>query len=313
MEIDRVAVELRDTVARQPRLDLRRKIFRIAGRAGPRVIKWPTVAGVTIGRARINGVRVRTYEPTEVRSDVELLWIHGGGMIIGAPPMDDLLCTETAARLGIRITSVDYRLAPEHRFPAPLDDCYSVWLGMAHRLGSAARIVVGGQSAGGGLAASLVQRLHDGAEAHAEAHAGAHPIARPLAQWLFSPMLDDRTAADRSLDDLDHFMWNNASNYLGWKALLGRVPGSAEVPPYAVAARRDDLSGLPRTWLGVGDIDLFHNEDLDYARRLAAADVDVVVNVVAGAPHGFESVVPDAELARRFRSEAQDWLASVIA
>jgi acetyl esterase/lipase len=296
MEIDRVHPELRDVVSRLTDLNPERKLMRVIGRIGPRLIRWPKAPGVSIGKDRIGGVRVRTYTPERITTDAELLWIHGGGMMIGAPAMDDLLLTETSARFGLRVTSVDYRLAPEAPFPAPLDDCAAVWRGMTRRSGASARIVVGGQSAGGGLAAALVQRIHD--------EGGTQPIA----QWLFCPMLDDRTAAETSHDDLAHFVWNNRTNRVGWRALLSLEPGAPSVPPYSVPARREDLTGLPPAWIGVGDIDLFHDEDLAYAERLEDAGVHVATSVVPGAPHGFESIAADSGVARNFRRAAQDWL-----
>jgi acetyl esterase/lipase len=296
MEIDRVHPELRDAVTRVPELDLERRFSRILGRVGPRLMRAPRIPGVSIGKDRIGGVRVRTYAPERVATDGELLWIHGGGMVIGAPAMDDLLLSETAARFGMRITSVDYRLAPETPFPAPLDDCAAVWHGMVARSGAGARIVVGGLSAGGGLAAALVQRIHD------------EGSTQPVAQWLFCPMLDDRTAADRSHDDAEHFVWSNHKNRVGWRSLLSLEPGAPSVPPYSVPARREDLRGLPPAWIGVGDIDLFHDEDLAYAERLREAGVAVATTVVPGAPHGFESVAARTGVARDFRRTAQDWL-----
>jgi len=158
---------------------------------------------------------------------------------------------------------------------------------------------VGGESAGGGLAASLVQRLHD---------EGAHPIG----QWLFCPMLDDCTAARRELDAVDHFIWNNTANRFGWASYLGREPGAAEVAEYAVPARRTDLAGLPPAWICVSDIELFHDEDVDYARRLEAAGVPVTLDLVAGAPHGFESWAADTAPARALIGRAQAWLADVV-
>jgi acetyl esterase/lipase len=296
VEIERVHPELRDAVTRMPDMDYERRILRAVGRIGPRLLRFPATPGVSIGRDRIGGVRVRTYAPERVLTDVELLWIHGGGMVIGAPAMDDALLSETASRFGMRITSVDYRLAPENPFPAPLDDCAAAWRGLVRRAGASARIVVGGQSAGGGLAAALVQRIHD------------EGGTQPLAQWLFCPMLDDRTAADRSHDDTAHFVWNNRKNRVGWRSLLSIEPGAPTVPPYSVPARREDLTGLPPAWIGVGDIDLFHDEDLAYAERLDDAGVDVAITVVPGAPHGFESVAAQSGPARDFRRAAQDWL-----
>ncbi len=232
---------------------------------------------------RDGDVRLRIYTP-ERADGSGLLWIHGGGLVIGSPKMDDRLCGETAQQLGTTIVSVDYRLAPKHPYPAAIDDCHAAWrwlLAHADELGiDSGRVAIGGQSAGGGLAACLVQRLHD---------EGAHVAA----QWLFCPMLDDRTAADRTHDATEHFVWNNRSNLFGWSSYLGGAPGAASVPPYAAGARRDDLSGLPPTWIYTSDIELFHDEDVAYARRLEAAGVDVTLEVVHAAPHGFEAWATD--------------------
>lgn len=296
MELERVDPTLRDAITSMRGVGIDRRLGRMIGRVAPRFARFPRTPGVRIGRDRIGGVRVRTYAPAELRSDAVLLWIHGGGMLIGAPHIDDQLCTETADRVGIRIVSVDYRLAPEHPFPAPLDDCARVLAGLVER--GERRIVVGGQSAGAGLAASLAQRQLD---------AGG---VQPIAQLLFCPMLDDRTAADPSLDAGRHFVWDNSDNRLGWRSLLRREPGAASVPAHAVPARRTDLRGLPPAWIGVGDIDLFHAEDVAYAERLRAAGVEVELVVVPGAPHGFESIAADTDLARAHRAAAQAWLLS---
>jgi len=233
-----------------------------------------------------------------------LLWIHGGGFVIGRAAQNDRFCGAAARDLGIVVVSVEYRKAPEHRFPAGLDDCHAGWTWMQQQAAALgidpARVAVGGESAGGGLAASLVQRLHD---------AGG---TQPAAQWLFCPMLDDRTAARRELDDVGHFVWTNRLNRSGWRAYLGAEPGAATVPPYAVAARRDDLSGLPPAWIGVGDIDLFADEDRAYAERLRAVGVAATLDVVPGAPHGFEIWAPDSTLAREHVARAQAWLRGTL-
>lgn len=298
MELERVAPELRDAVARLGGVPLERRIGRTIGRVAPRLMRWPREPGVRIRRARVGGVRVRTYAPEALRSDAVLLWVHGGGMLIGAPQMDDRFCSETAARVGIRVVSVDYRLAPEHPFPAPLDDCARAYAGLVAR--GLARIAVGGQSAGAGLAAALAQRLLD--------EGGPQPIA----QLLDCPMLDDRTAADGALDDEAHFVWDNRENRLGWRSLLGQEPGAPGVPEHAVPARRADLRGLPPAWIGVGTIDLFHDEDLAYAERLREAGVEVDLHVVPGAPHGLLAIAAGSALAERYRRAAQDWLRARI-
>ncbi|HEY0261248.1 MAG TPA: alpha/beta hydrolase [Lacisediminihabitans sp.] len=247
---------------------------------------------------------IRLYRPDERIGDGALLWIHGGGLLFGDARQDEVLCAETAHELGIPVVSANYRFAPDHPFPAPLDDVRAAWAWLqahAAELGvDPARIVVGGESAGAGLAASLVQRVHD------------EGGTQPLAQWLFAPMIDDRTAADESLDAIEHWVWNNRANRFGWSGYLGTAFGQAEAPAYAAAARRVELSGLPRTYIAVGDIELFYAEDVDYARRLERAGAEVVLDVVPGAPHGFENWARDTEPAKALLLRARAWLRDAL-
>lgn len=160
-------------------------------------------------------------------------------------------------------------------------------------------MAVGGQSAGGGLAASLVQRLHD-------------ERVGVAAQWPFCPMLDDRTALNRALDAEDHLIWNNRSNLVGWRSYLGAALDADEPPRYSVAARRDDLSGLPPAWLYASDIELFHDEDVAYAQRLRAAGVDTTLDVISGAPHGVEAWAAGSGIARSLLKRARRWLGHAL-
>jgi acetyl esterase/lipase len=197
------------------------------------------------------------------------------------------------------VISANYRLAPDDPFPAAHDDVYAAWHWVhehATELGvDPGRLVIGGESAGAGLAASLVQRIHD--------DRGVPPIA----QWLFAPMIDDRTAADESLDIVDHWVWNNRANRVGWSGY-----GTDTVPAYAAAARRTGLAGLPPAYIAVGDIELFYAEDADYAERLEQAGVPVRLDIVAGAPHGFENWARETELARALMRRAHNWLAEIF-
>jgi acetyl esterase/lipase len=299
MDLNLVAPELRSVARRLPDVPVDRALVRGLVRTVGRLLRAPRVDGVTIERVTTqDGVRVRVYRPARPRTDAGLLWIHGGGLIIGSAAQDDRLCATTAGELGITVVSAEYRKAPEHPFPAALDDCAAAWRwfqGTFQGTG-VARIAVGGQSAGGGLAAALVQRIHDGGG------------PQPVAQWLFCPMLDDRTAGHAELDSVGHRVWNNRLNRFGWRSYLGVAPGSAEVPPYAVPARRTDLHGLPPAWIGVGDIDLFHDEDLEYARRLRAAGVEATFETVPGAPHGFEAWAPKTGVSRDYLATARAWL-----
>ncbi len=267
-----------------------------------RFVKAPRVPeGVAVEEVRVPGpagapqVRVRLYRPKNLqRPAPALLWIHGGGYIMGRPEIDELSSAAYAQELGILVAAVDYRLAPEHPFPAPLEDCYAAlrWLhSEAAQLGvDPDRIAIGGASAGGGLAAALAQLAHDRKE------------VKPVFQLLIYPMLDDRTALRTDIDGTNHRLWNHSSNVFGWSAYLGQAPGAASVPAHAVPARRTDLSGLPPAWVGVGTFDLFHDEDLAYAQRLKDSGVACEVLVVPGAYHGFDAVSRGAQVVRQFRA-----------
>ena len=304
MDIAVVDPELRAATTKLPAPNPRNPLLRRVIRVATRLLPTPGVPGVTLTTVRDGALRALVYRPDTARTDAAVLWIHGGGFVIGSAKQDHRLCAETAAVLGITVVSAEYRLAPDHPFPAPLDDVTAVWewmLGHAVEYGfDPGRIVIAGESAGGGLAATLVQRLHDTA------------TVQPIAQWLFCPMLDDRTAADRSLDAADHFVWNNAANEFGWRSYLRRAPGSADLPPYAAGGRRNDLTGLPTAWICVGDIELFHDEDVAYAERLRAVGVDVTLDIVPGGPHGFENWAGETAPAVALKSRARDWLATTL-
>ncbi|WP_433585896.1 alpha/beta hydrolase [Microbacterium hydrocarbonoxydans] len=298
MDISDINPRLRAATKKAPRINFENALTRwiIAKAAG--LAPGKRMEGVERRIVVHEGVRLRVYIPAHA-SGAALLWVHGGGLVVGSAALDDIMCSETAAQTGAVVVSVGYRLAPAHRFPAAIDDCYTGWRWLQQNLSALGidpnRVAIGGQSAGGGLAANLVHRAHDAGD----------PIA---AQWLFCPMLDDRTAADRSLDAVDHFVWNNRSNLVGWSSYLGSAMGGDELPPYAAASRRGDLSGLPTTWIYTSDIELFRDEDLEYARRLTDAGVDVTLEIVNGAPHGFEAWAPKEAMSKELLNGARDWL-----
>lgn len=230
-----------------------------------------------------------------------VLWIHGGGMMLGLAAQNHPTATRLARDLGVVVATLDYRLAPEHPFPAALDDCMTVlrWLHRnAEELGiDPARIAVGGESAGGGLAAVVAQRAHD----------EGIPVAF---QVLICPMLDERTVL-RDAGTRGELIWTPANNVAAWEWYLGHPVRQFGSRPYTSAARRHDLTGLPPAWIGVGDIDLFHDEDLDYARRLTEAGVPVQVLVVPGMAHGMD-MLPAAPM-QAFRDSWTRSLAAHIA
>jgi acetyl esterase/lipase len=248
---------------------------------------------------------VRLYRPAGSTEPVPaLLWIHGGGFLIGTARQDERSNIDMVRELGIAVASVDYRLAPEHPFPAPAEDCYAAlrWLhAAAPAFGIRSdRIAVGGASAGGGLAAGVALMAHDRGEV-------------PLAfQLLVYPMLDDRTVQRARGDESDFRLWNSTCNEFGWRSYLGAMPGGPEVSPYAAPARRVDLGGLAPAWLGVGTLDLFHDEDVDYATRLREAGVACDLVEVDGAFHGFDGLAPRAPVVTAFRRSWLDALGGAL-
>jgi acetyl esterase/lipase len=239
-------------------------------------------------------VMLRIYQPERVSKPVPvLLWMHGGGLVIGNAKMDDVYVLKFVKDLSIVVVSVDYRLAPDHPYPAALDDCYLAlrWIQtQAARLQvDTDRIAVGGASAGGGLAASLAQLAHD--------RGGVSPVF----QLLTYPMLDDRSALRSDLAYADLMIWTPKDNRFGWESYLRRPIGSDTTPPYAVPARRQDLTGLPPAWIGVGTLDLFYEEAVAYSERLNRCGSECELNVVNGAFHGFDIVDRNVTLARHFR------------
>jgi acetyl esterase/lipase len=248
-------------------------------------------------------VPLRWFAPAghdPARSGPAAVFIHGGGMIAGSVQQIDRLIAGYAADSGVPLLAVDYRLAPEHPHPSPVEDCYAglAWLtAHASELGvDPGRIAVMGESAGGGLAAGTALLARDRGLA----------VAR---QILVYPMLDDRTTTPDPV--LAPFaFWSYDDNYTGWHALLGERIGTADVPASAAPARAKDLAGLPDTYLEVGELDIFRDETIDYARRLAAAGTSVELHVHPGCPHGFELTAPDSGVARRARADRLRALAS---
>ena len=230
-------------------------------------------------------VTMRVYRGADTSVTVPaLLWMHGGGYVMGRADLDDRLCRSFAGALGITVASVDYRLAPEHPYPAALLDCLAAWHHLAGLAGvDARRIAIGGLSAGAGLAAALAFRLRD-----------EHGIA-PVLQLLAYPMLDDRSSAAAHPCASQYRFWNQRSNEFSWRAYL-----AAAEPAEAVPARRDDLAGVAPAWIGVGSFDLFCEESAVYARRLRAAGVACELAVIAGAFHGFDAVAPKTSVARAY-------------
>ncbi len=220
-----------------------------------------------------------------------LLHIHGGGMIMGSASVMQAGPAAMAQALGIPVASVEYRLAPEHPFPAPQEDCLAAlkWLaGLAEV--DPERIGITGESAGGGLAAAVALMARD---------LGGPQLA---AQFLTYPMLDHRTGSANCPYDnatTGEFVWTRSSNRFGWGALQGTYQPTDERRGWYSPTLAEDLSGLPPTWIGMGSLDLFYDEDLDFARRLVAAGVPVELHSYPGAIHAFNAVA-ESRLAKAY-------------
>lgn len=234
-----------------------------------------------------------------------LYHVHGGGMVLGNNRLGVNTALDWAQELDAVVVSVEYRLAPEHPHPAPVEDVYAglMWTaGHAARLGGdRERIVLVGASAGGGLAAALALLLRD------------RRGPRPLAQMLLSPMLDDRNDTPSAHQMAGVGPWDRTANETGWSALLGERRGGPHVSPYAAPARAGDLAGLPPAFLDVGSAETFRDEVVAYASRLWQAGGAAELHVWPGGFHGFDGLAPGAALSRSARTARLDWLRRVLA
>ncbi len=246
-------------------------------------------------------VRIYIYESRSKKPHgAALLWIHGGGFVLGNARADTEFLQPILRALNIVVVSVEYRLAPQHPYPQPFDDCFVALLWMhdhADELGiDARRIAIGGGSAGAGLAAALVQRAHDEGR------------VKPVFQVLMYPMIDDRTTLKSETNGRGKLIWTPELNLFGWKSYLGQTPHLEDDRPYAAAARRKDLGGLPPAWIGVGDLDLFYDEDVEYCRGLQAAGGSCKLDVVLNAYHGFNLLAKKAPGSTAFNERMIDAL-----
>ncbi len=234
-------------------------------------------------------VPIYVYRKDARKDQAALLWIHGGGYIIGSA--QDERARTIAHELDCTVVSVEYRLAPEHPFPAGPEDCYAVleWMfANAGELGiDAARVAIGGASAGGGMAAGVALMNRDRAN---------HPL---VLQLLLYPMVDNLHDTESGQYE-NHPVWNQGTSFRAWEMYLDGEPG-VDAPAYAAAARASDLSGLPPAYVCVGAEDLFRDEDVAYAQRLNAADVACELAVFPGLYHGADMFVPDAAISRRLQ------------
>jgi acetyl esterase/lipase len=305
--LERLDPELAAHVEATPAMDLSGDIPKLRAAMlqanAPLLAAVPEVPDVVSEDVAVpGGQRVRLYRRADHRGPTPaMVWIHGGGMCFGSIEGDDYMCRVWTAKLGCVIASVEYRLAPEHQYPAHVDDCYAA-LQWVHGNVEATKLVIGGASAGGGLAAGTALLARDRAEV-------------PLAfQVLIFPMIDDR-AVTPSSNEIDFpKVWNRESNRHGWAAYLGDRAGTDDVPIYAAPGRAtvDDLRGLPPAYIDVGELDPFRDEDIAYASRLLQAGVACELHVTPGVFHASESSVLGATSSRRIRGYRNDVMQRVL-
>ncbi len=234
-----------------------------------------------------------------------LYFIHGGGFFCNDHRTGLDQVRETAERFGATLISVGYRLAPEHPYPAQINDAYAglLWtVEHADELGiDPDRIIVTGVSAGGGLSAALALTVRDKGG------------PRLLGQLLLCPMLDDRndSASAAQMDGTD--FWNRSFNGFGWSSLLGALRGGADVPQYAAPARATDLTGLPPAFLDGGSAECLRDEIVAYAGRIWQAGGEAELHVWPGGTHGFDQEVPEARISKAAVAARDNWLERLLA
>jgi len=236
-------------------------------------------------------VRIRVYQQKASRGTPQpaILEFHGGGFLVGDIQMQDVWCARLAKQLDALVVSVDYRLAPEHPYPAATDDCYAALCWLHREAGSLGvdtkRIALAGQSAGACLAVSTALRARD--------------LKGPgvCFQLLETPVLDDRLTTPSMRDFVDTPMWNRPNAEWSWKHYLGDGPRDT-VPPYAAPARCNDLHGLPPTYLSTMEFDPLRDEGIEFALKLMQAGVSVELHSYPGTFHG-STVIGSAAVTQR--------------
>jgi acetyl esterase/lipase len=258
----------------------------------------PAIAGIDVtehhapGNAGAPLVRLLVYRPQrQARTLPALLWIHGGGYVDGRADWDEHVAKSLVRDVGGCVVSVDYRLAPETPYPGAIEDCHAALRWMHASAGELdidlRRIGVAGISAGGGLAAALALLARD------------RNGPALCFQALLRPMLDDRSVLEENRHPFaGEFIWTREPNHFGWSALLGDEPGATNTAPYAVAARAESLQGLPATFISVGVLDLFVEENIECAHRLIRESVPTELHVHPGACHAFQFLTPTCHAAQ---------------
>ncbi|MGW4807141.1 alpha/beta hydrolase fold domain-containing protein [Kitasatospora sp. NPDC004272] len=255
----------------------------------------PSVSVEEVRAPRPDGstLTIRLLRPTGAAGPLPaLLWFHGGGQVLGYAAQDDPTLKHLALEVGCLVASVEYRLAPEAPAPAAAEDgllAYRWLRGQAAALGvEEDRVALAGQSGGGGIAAATALMIRDQGE------------PAPLFQALSYPMLDDRNTTASSHEVTDIGIWDRATNVLAWNLILGDRAGADDVPPYSAPARTTDLTGLPPTFIAAAELDVFRDEDLNYATRLQASGVPVELHLYPGTYHAWDLFAPEAALSTAY-------------
>lgn len=262
----------------------------------------PTNTRISVEDRRIPGppgapeILIRIYRPLGVQGPLPCIyWIHGGGMVFAEMAFDDPDCLAYAEAVGCVVVSVEYRLAPEHPYPAGANDCYAglQWIFEHAKPLSidATRVAVAGRSGGGCLAAAATLMHRDAA--------GPPPVL----QMLIYPMLDDRNETPSAKEFDGIASWSRTHNLAAWRAVLGDLWGTEDIPAFAAPARARDLSGLPPTFIQVGELEVFRDESIDYARRLLQAGVACELHVYPGLYHGSDMFNPAAVSSQKMAQE----------
>jgi acetyl esterase/lipase len=256
---------------------------------------------------RPDGSRLRIRVYRAVGSDAAgpgILWLHGGGYVLGSPEQDGASYRRIIEATGGTIVAPAYRLAPEAPYPAALDDAYTALLWLRDHAAElrvrSDQLGVAGNSAGGGLTAAVTLLARDRGE-----------IAVAFQMPLY-PMIDDRCETASAREN-DAPVWDAVTNRNAWRIYLGALAGSRDLPPYAASARATDLTGLPPTFTYVGELEPFRDEVVAYVDRLRAAGVPVAFEVYQGCYHGFDVVAPRAGVSRRALASQAAWLRMTVA
>lgn len=271
----------------------------------------PPIEGVLAEDAAFPGppgapaVTVRIYRPAAAREPLPaLVWMHAGGWVLGSIELDDLMTRQMAKDVGCAVVSVGYRLAPEHPYPAAIEDCYAVARHLAAHGGKygvdGRRLAIGGSSAGGGLAAGVALLARDRGDLGL------------LFQLLVYPAINDCNTSQVGEGVEENLFWSRENALLSWRAYLDGKQGGDDVPVYAAPSRARDLSRLPPAFIGIGGLDMFLDDNLEYAKRLTGAGVETELHVYPRAFHAFEAFAPMSDVARRLVRDRDSALRRVL-